>query len=59
MTLKNRATTVIVAIIVLIGVAAGGLHYFADTGQFSPASTTNGATKADQTVPAVRSDVKK
>jgi hypothetical protein len=46
---KNRmARMVIVAIVAIGAVVVGGLHYFAEVGQFTPASTTNGATKADQ-----------
>lgn len=43
---KNRTAR---SVIVAIGaVALGGLHDFAETGQFTPAGTTNNATKSDQ-----------
>lgn len=46
---KNRtARSVIVAIVAIGAVVLGGLHYFAETGQFTPAGTTNNATKSDQ-----------
>lgn len=48
MTLKNRAATVIVTILVAGTIVLGGLHYFAEHGQFTPASMTGGATKSDQ-----------
>lgn len=53
MTLKNRATTVIAAILVAGVVVLGGLHYFAEHGQLAPASMTGGATKSDQRDPVI------
>ena len=53
MTLKNRATAVIATILVAGVVVMGGLHYFAEHGQFTPASTTGGGTKSDQRDPVI------
>ena len=53
MTLKNRAAAVIASIVVGAAIVAGGLHYFAEHGQFTPASMTGGATKADQRDPVI------
>lgn len=47
----SRKTTAGILIAGILGagvIVMGGLHYFAETGQFSPASTTGGATKSDQ-----------
>ena len=48
MTLKNRANAVIATIVVIGLIVLGGLHYFSEHGQFTPASTTGGATKSEQ-----------
>lgn len=53
MTLKNRATAVMASIVVIGALIAGELHYFAERGQFAPASSTGGATKSDQRDPVI------
>lgn len=58
MSTKKRATVVIAAILALAGVAAGGLHFFAENGQWVPGSMTNGATRSDQRDSAVSSSVR-
>lgn len=57
MTLKNRATAVIAVILVAGAIVVTGLHFYAENGQFLPASMTGGATKSDQRDAAVSSDV--
>lgn len=53
MTLKNRATAVIATIVVVGGIVLAGLHYFAEHGQFAPASMTGGTTRSDQRDPII------
>lgn len=48
MTRKTTAGILIAGILAVGTLVLGGLHFFAGTGQFSPASTTGGATKSDQ-----------
>ncbi len=48
MTQKKTAGILIGSILVIGTLVMGGLHYFAEHGQFTPASTTGGATKSDQ-----------
>ena len=48
MSTKNTARTIILIILAAGLVIVGSLHFFADTGQFAPASATNDATKSDQ-----------
>lgn len=57
MTLKTKSTYVIGAVVVFMGVVAAGLHQFAESGQFVPASMTNDATKSDQRDAVVSNDV--
>jgi hypothetical protein len=59
MALRKRAGLVIVAILAVVGIAAGGLHFFAEHGQWTPASATNNATMSDQRDAAVSSNVQK
>ena len=54
MTKKAQATTVILVIVAFIGIVSAGLHYFAENGQFAPASATGGATKSDQFDPVIK-----
>lgn len=53
MSLRKRANYVIGAIVIGGAVILGGLHFFAEHGQFTPASTTNGATNSDQRDPLI------
>lgn len=57
MTLRQRAGTIIATIVVAGGIVVFGLHHFAGSGQFAPASTTGDATKSDQRDAAVSNDV--
>ncbi|MBV9077150.1 MAG: hypothetical protein JO048_06655 [Methylobacteriaceae bacterium] len=54
---SRQATFIVLAILAFVGVAAAGLHHFAETGQMAPASATNGATKSDQRDATVSNDV--
>ncbi len=58
MVLRKRATIVIAAILVFVGIAAGGLHYFAEHGQWAPASMTGGGSASDQRDSAVSQNVR-
>ena len=57
MTLKNRATAVIGAILVGGAIVLTSLHFMAENGQMVPASMTAGATKSDQRDAVVSNDV--
>jgi hypothetical protein len=59
MAARKRATIVIAAILAFAGIAAGGLHFFAENGQWVPASMTNDATRSDQRDAAVSGNVQK
>lgn len=57
MTLRRRANTILAVIIVGGAVVVTGLHFFAEGGQWLPASMTNDATKSDQRDAVVSNDV--
>lgn len=57
MTLRQRAGAIIATILIGGGVVVFGLHHFAESGQFAPASMTNNATKSDQRDATVSNDV--
>ena len=67
MSTKRTARALIITILAAGVVVVGGLHYFAEKGQFTPASMTNDATKSDQKgnqvfgagVPSSKADEKK
>jgi hypothetical protein len=67
MSTRKTAYAVIAFIISAGVVVVGGLHYFAEHGQFAPKSLTNDATKSDQKgnqvfgpgVPTSKADEKK
>lgn len=48
MSRKRTAAIMIVGILAIGSLVMGGLHYFAEHGQFTPASTTGGGLKSDQ-----------
>lgn len=48
MSTRKTAHILIIAIMAAGVVVVGGLHWFAEKGQFAPASMTNDATKSDQ-----------
>ena len=57
MTLRSRANYVIAAIVIGGGIVLTGLHFFAESGQWAPASMTGDATKSDQRDAVVSNDV--
>lgn len=57
MSLKRRANYVIATILVGGVIVLTGLHFFAEQGQFAPASMTGGSTKSDQRDGVVSNDV--